>query len=72
MPNPSPHAARQAKKRRSKPGDLATLLHVLQGALLKAEAVLTAAPRDSKLLEVGELAARLAALEAQVHESVPR
>ena len=90
MPNPSPHKARQAKKRRRTPGDLATLLQVLWGARLKAEAVLDAAGTDSELtlkavhavsqcagqyskfLEVGELEARLAALETQVHASVPR
>ena len=84
MPNPSPHTARQAQKRRRTPGDLATLVQVLWGALLKAEAVLDAATHASeltlkavhavsqcagqysKLLEVGELEARLQALEAQL------
>ena len=47
MPNPSPHKARQAKKRRRKPGDLQDLLKVVWGALLEAEAVLDGTQGDN-------------------------
>ena len=45
--NPSPHVARQAKRRRGKPGDLATLLKVVWSALLEAEAVLMTTEGDN-------------------------
>jgi hypothetical protein len=83
MPNFNPLPARQAKKQRAKPGDLAALLRVVWGALLEADAVLQSTSEDhpelclkavhavsqcagqyAKLLEVGELEARIAALEA--------
>jgi hypothetical protein len=41
--NPNPHAARLARKRRHKPGNLAELLRILWQALLEAEAVLAVA-----------------------------
>lgn len=43
MANASPHAARLARKRRHKPGQLPELLRVLWQALLEAEAVLAVA-----------------------------
>lgn len=82
MANPSPHKARQARKRRSKPGNLEALKrdlwHVLQAALrvldapdttpeltLRAvHAMAQAAGQYARLIEVGELEARLAALES--------
>ena len=85
--NPNPHKAREAKRRRGKPGNIDTLLRVLWNALLEAEAVLMATEGDNpelclravhamsqcagqyaKLLEVGELEARIAALEAAQKE----
>jgi len=82
MPNPNPHEARQAKKRKGKPGDLPALLRVVWAALLEADQVLHSTDGDNpelvlkavhavsqcagqyaKLLEVGELEARLTALE---------
>ena len=82
MPNPSPHHARIARKRRRKPGDLAAVTRVLWQAIVVAEDLLhdaeeadmqlrcvhalsQAAGQYAKLLEVGELESRLAALEAQ-------
>jgi hypothetical protein len=48
--NPNPHAARLARKRRHKPGNLAELLRVLWQALLEAEAVLAeASGNDAEL-----------------------
>jgi hypothetical protein len=47
VPNPNPHKARQAKKRRGKPGDLATLLKVVWAALLEAETVLQSTQGDN-------------------------
>jgi hypothetical protein len=47
VPNPNPHHARQAKKRRGKPGDLAALLRVVWGALLEADAVLQSTQGDN-------------------------
>jgi len=83
MANPDPLRARQAKKRRGKPGDLPALLRVVWAALLEADAVLQSTHGDNpelclkavhavsqcagqyaKLLEIGELEARIAALEA--------
>ena len=83
MANPNPLPARQAKKRKGKPGDLQALLRVVWAALLEADAVLQSTNGDNpeltlkavhavsqcagqyaKLLEVGELEARIAALEA--------
>ncbi len=82
MANPNPHAARLAKKRARKHGDLPQLLRMLWRALLEAQAVLERATEDEaelklravhalsqasgqyvKLLEIGELESRLAALE---------
>ena len=84
MANPSPYKARQAKRRKGKPGDLAALLRVVWAALLEADAVMQAADEDNpelilkcvhaisqcagqyaKLVETGELEARLAALEKE-------
>jgi len=83
MSNPNPLPARQAKKRRGKPGDLAALQRLVWAALLEADAVLQrtqganpelclkavhavsqCAGQYTKLLEVGELEARITALEA--------
>lgn len=43
MPNPSPHLARLAKKRRRKPGTVADLQWTLWRALLAAEALVNEA-----------------------------
>jgi uncharacterized small protein (DUF1192 family) len=43
MPNPSPHKARLAKKRRRKPGDLAAVTRVLWHAIVTAEDILNEA-----------------------------
>lgn len=85
MPNPSPHHARMAKKRRGKPGDLPAVKRELWHALQRAVQVLDGAPEANpelilkavhavsqvcgqymKLLEIGELESRFAALEALV------
>jgi len=83
--NPNPHAARIAKKRARKPGDLSQVLRMLWQALLEAEEVLLesdnaewtlkavhaisqSAGQYVKLLEVGELEARLAAVEQAMKE----
>jgi hypothetical protein len=84
MPNPSPHKARMAKKRRGKPGNLTATQAVLWRAIQAAETILTDAMDEAdrqlravhaisqacgqyaKLLEVGELEARLAALETDL------
>ena len=88
MANPSPHAARLAKKRARKPGQLPQLLRLLWQALLEAQAILDeaaeaelrlraihaisqAAGQYAKLLEIGELEARIAALEAAEKARVP-
>ena len=87
MPNPSPHKARIAKKRKGKPGDMPRLLRVVWSALLEAERVMESTDSDNpeltlkavhavsqcagqyaKLLEVGELEARIVALEVQAQE----
>ena len=47
MPNPNPHKARLAKRRRGKVGDLAALVRVLWSALLDAEAVLRSTEGDN-------------------------
>ena len=79
MPNPSPHEARQAKKRKRKPGNLQAVAVKLWAALEAAEellaeedphlrlkavhAVSQVAGSYAKVYEVGELEARLQALE---------
>jgi hypothetical protein len=79
--NANPYRARQAQKRRAKPGNLAGLQRLLWRALKTAEAILDEAAEPdmqlravhaisqasgqyAKLLEIGELEARIAALEA--------
>ena len=81
MANRSPHAARLAKRRAHKPGNLQDLLKVLWTAIHDAEHLLYAAEdaglrlrcihaisqasgQYARLLETGELEARLTALEA--------
>ena len=79
------HAARMAKKRHRKPGNLHDLLAMLWRALIEAQGVLARASDEeaelklkavhaisqaggqyAKLLEIGELEARLTALEQQI------
>ena len=80
MANPSPHEARQAKKRKRKPGNLQAVAGKLWAALEAAEellgeddphlrlkavhAVSQVAGNYAKVYEVGELEARIQALEA--------
>ena len=85
MANPSPHLARQAKRRAHKPLDLADILKILTSAIREGERLLLSAADDDhdltlraihalgqvtgqycKLLEAGELEARLVVLEAQM------
>jgi hypothetical protein len=52
MANPNPHAARMAKKRARKPGNLPQLLRMLWHALLEAQAVLDTATADEAELKL--------------------
>jgi hypothetical protein len=79
MPNPSPHKARMATKKKHKPLNIQDVLMIVQEALetardllsekdptmqLKAcHGVFQGAQAYGKLYEVGEIEARLAALE---------
>jgi hypothetical protein len=82
MQSYNPYKARQAKKRKRKPGALQDLVTILWGAVLDVQAILDGCAGDpeqtlraahclsqvagqySRLLEVGEFEAQLAALEA--------
>jgi hypothetical protein len=80
MPNPSPHKARMATKKKHKPASIQDVLMIVQEALETARDLLSekdptmqlkachgcfqGAMAYSKLFEVGELEARLAALES--------
>jgi hypothetical protein len=84
MANRDPHAARAAKKRKGKPGNLLEVQKLLWKALRTAEGLLDTATEAQldllqlrcihaisqsagqyiKLLEIGELESRIAALEA--------
>ena len=52
MANPNPYAARRAKKRRYKQGDLQQLQRLLWHALLEAKAVLDRATEDEAELKL--------------------
>ena len=89
MPNPNPHKARQARKRRPKPGTVKQLTSVLWSAITKLEEHLTltadaeevdtgelcklthalsqSASTYLKAVEVGELEARVEALEGTLN-----
>jgi hypothetical protein len=47
MPNPNPHQARMAFRRKGKPGDMDVLLRVVWHALIEAVAVLDATHGDN-------------------------
>ncbi len=82
MPNPNPHQARTARKRKSKPKDLKAVAAIVWDALETARALLEnedpqmqlkachgvfqGAAAYAKVYEVGELEARLEALEASL------
>ena len=50
MANPSPYQARQAKRRRGKPGNLAAVLRIVWAALLEADGVLQRADGDAEVI----------------------
>ncbi len=54
MPNPNPHKARQARKRRPEPGTVKQLTSVLWSAIVKLEEHLTLTA-DAEEVDTGEL-----------------
>ena len=50
MANPNPYQARQAKRRRGRPGNLSQVLRIVWAALLEADGVLQRADDDAEVI----------------------